>query len=154
MKNYLWILLLLTSACSKPAVYGRERPVAPLTRIYAHPPAVTFPAAKKALTLLGYEVREENAAEGTLRTNWTSTKATSHYTELFDRKDFGTVGAYYKVEIVIRDRNGKSEVQVALPVKSLVAHQRSNTQEERRILRKIGDLLRPDDFEMTNLGTE
>ncbi len=155
MKKIVLAILLagMMLGCNRVVMHGKERAIAPLVQSYPYPAKETFEAAKKALVLLGYEIREENA-KGFLRTNWTSTQATSHYTELFDQHDYGTVGAYYRVEVRVKDRDGKSDLEISLPVKSLVAHQKSSYREERRILKKISDLLRSDDFEMTNLGTE
>lgn len=156
MKKILPLLLLtlLIGGCNRAIVHGRERPIEPLSRSYPQPVDQTFQAAKQALTQLGYEIRQEDKGEGLIRSSWVSTKATSHYTDLFDQKDYGTVGTYYRVELKVTAHNGKSQVTVGLPVKSLVPHQKSTYREERRVLRKIADLLRKDDFEMTNLGVD
>ncbi len=148
------ISLLVLTACNKPVVQGKVRPISPLTRSYSHATPTTFEATRQALTLLGYQIRKENPEEGRLQTEWRSTTATSHYTEVFDQKDFGTVGTYYRLEIQVREKGNGSEVEVAAPVKSLVAHQKSTSQVEKKLLKKVGDLLRGDDFEMTNVGTE
>lgn len=155
MKSKISLLLIFTLlGCNKAVVHGKVRPIAPIAQTYSSSTTETFAAAKKALTLLGYEIKEEDATEGLLRTDWRSTKSSSHYTELFDQKDYGTVGAYYRLEVKVGEQDGKGKVWVSAPVKSLVGHQKSTTTEEKKVLQKIGDLLRSPDFEMTNLGVD
>ncbi len=146
------LVAALLVGCTRPIVSGRVRPMDPLAQVYTASPDETLRAAKEALVLLGYSLERED--EASLVTRWQSTRATSHFTELFDQKDFGTVGSYYRIELRVREREGKTEVAVAAPVKSIAPHQRSTYREERKVLRRIRDLLRRDDFEMTNVGTE
>lgn len=155
--KWLWVLLALAvtaSGCNRAIVRGRVRPVEPLTRSYAAPREEVYRAAKQALSMLDYSIESEQPAEGLIETKWQGTRAVSHYTELFDQRDFGTVGSYYRLELRIREREGKTEVVLSAPVKSLAPHQRSTSREERRVLGKISDLLRREDFEMTNVGVE
>ena len=154
MKKWLLLALALLPACNKAVVHGRERPAEPVTQRYDRPVPEIFAAAKTALSQLGYEIRDSDESRGLIRTGWTATRAGSHYTEIFDRKDYGTTGAYYRLDLTVEEREGKTEVSVAAPVKSLVPHQVSSRREERKVLSKIADLLRREDFEMTNVGTE
>lgn len=150
----LFLLFCLTIGCTKPLVSGRIRATPPISQEFASPRDETLEAAKQALTALGYSLEKESPSDGVLQTRWQSTRATSHYTDLFEQKDFGTVGSYYRIELNIREREGKTIVAVAAPVKSIAPHQRSTYREERKILKKIRDFLRNDDFEMTNLGVD
>lgn len=155
MKKAVALALLVSlTACNKAVVKGKERPIEPLSRTFSAPVPNVYEAAIEALAAAGYEIRETNEARGLIRTAWISTRAASHYTELFGQHDYGTVGAYYRLEVRVSEKEGKSEIQVLAPVKSLVAHQKSTGREERKVLKKIADLLRREDFEMTNVGTE
>lgn len=155
MKKFILLSLLMIlplSACNKPILYGRNKEMEPITRTFNSSPQESFEAAKEALLDLGYKLDREDKPEN-LQTTWQSTKAASHYIDLFDRKDYGTVGAYYKVHIHIDEKDSKSEVQVSTETKSvIVGRLRTAYSEEKKVLNKMADLLRHDDFEMTNVG--
>lgn len=156
MRKFLLPLLLLFSLshCQKVVVHGKDRPMEPLIQKLKAPSDHAFEAARKALLATGYEIQEQDAGKKILRTTWVSTQATSHYTDLFDQKDYGTVGAYYHLRVLIREEGPHSVVEISAPVRSLVAHQKSSYREERKVLKKMKDILRSDSFEMTNLGVE
>lgn len=157
MKKAVALALLVfvsLTACNKAVVRGKERPTLPLSRTFSAPVPNVYEAAKQALAAAGYEIRETDETRGLIRTAWIGTQAASHYTELFGQHDYGTVGAYYRLEVRVSEKDGKSEIKVSAPVKSLVAHQKSTGREERKVLKKIADLLRRENFEMTNVGTE
>ncbi len=148
----LMSVLILMTGCNRVVVHGKVRPLEGVTRTYQSAQEKTLEAARQTLSLLGYTIEEEGPS--TLKTRWISTEATSHYTDYFDQKDYGTVGAYYRLEVSITQETGLSIVQVLAPVKSLVGHQKSSLRAEKRFLAKLGDLLRREDFEMTNVGVE
>ncbi|MBI4197473.1 MAG: hypothetical protein HY539_06570 [Deltaproteobacteria bacterium] len=153
MRTFLIILLALTG-CNKAVVQGKDRPIQPISRSFAASVDETFEAAKKSLRLNDYEIQKENSEEKTVVTEWMPTKATSHYTEVFGEKDYGTIGAYFHLRLKVQERDGKAEVQITAPVRSLAGYQRSTYREEKKIFKKIADLLRSDSFKMTNLGVE
>ncbi len=143
------------TGCNKVLLHGRDKGMEPVTKVFKYGADETYKAARSALARLGYKIEKEDQDKGTIRSGWRPTKASSHYVDLFDRKDYGTVGAYYHIELSIRDVSGKSEVEISAPVRSLITgRMRSDHSEERKIFSKMGDLLRKDDFDMTNLGVD
>ncbi len=151
----LLIALLATTGCTKVLVYGKDHPAAAtIEKKFSAPAKETFESGKKALDMLGYKIDDSDEAKGSIRSGWMSTKSNSHYLDLFERKDYGTTGAYYRVEISIEEEGGKSVVTISTPVRSLVNHVISSGREERRVLNKMADLLRREDFEMTNVGVQ
>ncbi len=145
--------ILPLSACNKPILYGRNKEMEPITRTFSASPQEAFKAAKETLVDLGYKIDKEDKSEESLQTTWQSTKAASHYIDLFDRRDYGTIGAYYKVHVHVDEKDSKAEVQVSTETKSvIVGRLRSAYSEEKKVLNKMADLLRHDDFEMTNVG--
>jgi hypothetical protein len=161
MKNFALIgiaalSLAVSASCTKVLVHGRDKDMDPVTQLYSTSPEVAYKTGKEALIRLGYKIENEDDKTGTLITNWNSTKATSHYVDLFDRKDYGTVGAYYRLKLQVTESTaGKTQVAVSAPVRSLITgRMRTSNREEKKVLKKIRDLLRSDDFEMTNVGVE
>ena len=146
---------VISSGCNKKIVYSKDRDMEPLSKTFASSSIDdAFKAAKEAVLRLGYRIEREDASQGTLRTGWQSTKASSHYVDLFDHRDYGTVGAYYRIELKISEMAGKTEVEVFAPVRSVIGRMKSSHEEEGKILKKMADLLRKDDFEMSNVGVE
>lgn len=143
------------TACNKAILHARDKEMDPEVRLFSAPPADAFKASKEALVAMGYKISRESESEGTLLTGWKSTKADSHYIDLFDRRDYGTVGAYYQIKVKVGESNGKSEVAIATNTKSIISGRlRTSYYEENRVLGRIADLLRKDDFDITNVGPE
>lgn len=152
---FLFPLILsfqVLAACNRVVLRGREREMEPVTGTFSHPVSDTYRAARESVIRLGYKIQTDDESEGTLKTSWRSTKASSHYVDLFDRRDYGTVGAYYRIEMKISNEDGQSEVEVEAPVRSVVGRIRSAHAVEKEVLKKMADLLRREDFEMTNVG--
>lgn len=147
-------LSLTSSSCAKVIVHSRDRPMEPVSQLFSTSVPEAYKAGKEALLNLGYKVDREDTKASTIKTRWASTKATSHYVDLFDRKDYGTVSAYYQIQLHVMERGPKAEVEVAAPVRSITGRMKSSHEEEERILHKIADLLRKQDFEITNVGVE
>jgi hypothetical protein len=151
-------ILALSSlmACTKVLVHGRDKDLDPATQLYSTSPEVAYKVGKEALIRLGYKIENEDEKTGTLVTNWNSTKATSHYIDLFDHKDYGTVSAYYRLKMQITESvAGRTQVAVSAPVRSIITGRlKSSYREEKRVLKKIQDLLRTDEFSITNVGVE
>ncbi|MBI4373535.1 MAG: hypothetical protein HY542_01540 [Deltaproteobacteria bacterium] len=145
-------LLFLTASCNKVVVHGKDRPSPPLSHSFSSSLEEAFAASQKTLAALGYEISKADPSQGTLQTTWAGTKATSHYTDVFGEKDYGVVGTYYRLEIAMQEKEGKTSVSVSAPVRSLVHKQRSTQREERKFLKRLADALRREDFDVTNLG--
>jgi uncharacterized lipoprotein len=156
-KTILLILpaaLSLFASCNKAILYSKDREMEPVTKVFSEAPAETYQAAKRALLRLGYKIHREDEGQGTIETGWLPTKASSHYVDLFDRQDYGTVGAYYKIQLAVREKGAKAEVEISAPVRSIVGRIKSAGSEEKKVLNKIADLLRKEDFEITNVGVQ
>ena len=142
------------TSCTKVLAHGRDKDYDPATKQFSTSTDGAYKAGKEALVRLGYKIETEDEKANTLTTNWTSAKATSHYVDLFDHRDYGTVGAYYRLKLEVTEGvGGKTNVAVSAPTRSLITGRlRTSYNEEKKVLRKIADLLRSDDFEMTNVG--
>jgi hypothetical protein len=150
-------LLLLAgshAACTKVLAHGRDKDYDPATKSFSASTDGAYKAGKEALIRLGYKIETEDEKTNTIVTNWTSAKATSHYVDLFDHRDYGTVGAYYRLKLEVTEGvGGHTLVAVSAPTRSLITGRlRTSYNEENKVLKKIADLLRTDDFEMTNVG--
>jgi hypothetical protein len=161
MKNWIAKACLVLSlftfgvACSKPALYGSLQESPPIIKYYQVPPADAFRAAKEALVFLGYSVKQEDAAQGILETFWQPATADSHYVNVFGRKDYGTVGAYYRIVVKVKPRaNNGSEVSITNAAKSYISHLQSSQEEESKIFTKIDDFTRKRDIQVTNIGLQ
>jgi hypothetical protein len=154
-KSFLFLLTAVTllGGCAKPVLHSRDKDFPPATRTFDASPDAAFKAGKTVLQNLGYKISFEKESLGTITTGWRSTKAASHYISIFDREDYSTVGAYYRIEMKIMSENGKAEVEVSAPVRNIIVHRMETSyREEKKILGLMADQLRSDDFEVTNVG--
>ncbi len=152
------LALLITfavAACNKPIVKSRDKEFAPLTKTFSNTSDETFTAAQKILEQAGFRIARADKDVGIIQTNWISTKATSHYLELFGKKDYGTVGAYYRMTVKLEEKDNKSKVDVFTTARAIISGRlHSDYSEEKKFLSKMTDYLRRDDFEITNVGVD
>ncbi len=151
------LVLGLSIACAKPALYGKIQRVAPVKRDYTATYEDLFKAAEWALSERGYSIEEKSLERGTLVTDWTPATPDSHYVEVFNRRDYGTVGAYHHLDLSIfksPSQGDKIQVAVRSVSKSLVSRLRSTQREENKVLDLIQNALRGKEVEITNLGIE
>lgn len=158
-KLVLFVLVLAailpSVSCYKVLIHSKDKDQEPVTELYGTSIEEAMKVGREALIRLGYRIEREETTENTLYTGWQSAKATSHYIDLFDRRDYGTVGAYYRLKLTAEERAGKTQVAVSAPTRAIVTGRlKSSFREEKRVLKKIRDLLRTDDFEITNVGVE
>lgn len=157
MKKTCWGLILavvVLTGCTKPLIYGKDRPVEPILQTFAASPVETYRAAKEALKNRGYKIAYDSEEKLLLRTGWRSTTVDSHYVDLFGRKDYGTVGAYYQIIVQVGEREGKSEATVTAQPRSIVPKLKTSGRVEKKILAEMADLLRSDDIQVTNVGLQ
>lgn len=148
-------LSFLFSACNKPIVKSRDKEFDPLSKTFSNTPNEVFEAAQKVLEQAGFRIARADKDAGLIQTNWISTKATSHYLELFGKKDYGTVGAYYRMTVKLEEKENKSKVDVFTTARSIITGRlHSDYSEEKKFLSKMTDYLRRDDFEITNVGVD
>lgn len=157
MKTLMLFLLALAllplSGCNKAILYGRDKEMEPVAKAFSISTSDAFKMAKESLASLGYRIEKEDESQGTIRTSWLPTKASSHYVDLFDRRDYGTVGAYYRILVHVSENNGKTQVEVSAPTRSIIVGRLMTAhREENKVLKKMTELLRREDFEMTNVG--
>ena len=148
------VSLLGFAACTKPMIYGKDRPVEPVTQSFSASGQDTYNAAKEVLKTMGYKISYDNLEKRTLKTGWRSTAVDSHYVELFGRPDYGTVGAYYQLIVEVGDKEGKSEVTITAQPRSIVPNIKSSGRVEKKVLGHMADLLRSDDIQVTNVGLQ
>ena len=149
------VAVLPSVSCYKVLVHAKDKEQEAVTELYGSSVPETLKVGREALSRLGYRIEREDSAENTLYTGWQSAKPTSHYVDLFDHRDYGTVGAYYRIKLTAEERAGKTQVSVSAPTRAIISGRlKTSFQEEKRVLKKIRDLLRTDDFDITNVGVE
>ena len=153
-----WAVLLASaivfSACSKPKLYGTLQNSEKLVRYYQADPDETFRAVKQALLFQGYSLKKVDEESRSLETYWQPTTSDSHYVEVFGRKDFGTVGAYYRIQVKVEEWNNGSRVSLVNVANSIISNLKSSYREEDRVLTKVDDFTRRRDIQVTNIGLQ
>jgi hypothetical protein len=129
--------------------------VHPITQTFPVDPKAAFTATKDALAFYGYEVQKEDEKATTLETHWQPTTSDSHYVIVFNRPDYGTVGAYHKIVAKITSQGaGQSTVEISSQAQSIISNLVSSGIEEHKILTKIADFTRKPNIEVTNVGLQ
>ncbi len=145
-------LLVMTAACAKPLVRGNTRSLKPVSRSFPTGANAVYYALRWALSARDYPVGYENLHDGIISTAWVPTRADSHYVELFQRQDYGTVGAYHQLEIRVIPVGGGTKVSVVSRVKSLVRNIHSSGREEKAVLDEVANYLHGREVQVTNVG--
>ena len=156
----LAILTLFQSGCAKPAFHARTQEPKYYGRVYTATEEEAFSVAKFVLKTSGYPIDSEDAKEKPAVSRWVPVGADSHAVLLFGRRDYGATGSYRQLEIHVApasgDENmeGKVHIEVGSRVQSLVARIRSTGEQEKLILDRISDTLRPANAVVTNTGLQ
>jgi hypothetical protein len=152
----LVVLLLLggAAACSKPKLYGSIQESESIVKYFAVPPVDAYRAAKEALIFRGYSLKQADDTAMTLETFWQPATADSHYVLVFNRKDFGTVGAYYRMAVKVTPQGSGSKVSITNVAKSFITDLKSSQREEDELFIKISDFTRKRDIQVTNIGLQ
>lgn len=152
----LTILLALGAlvACSKPKLYGSVQESEAIVKYFAVPPADAYRAAKEALIFRGYSIKQADDTAMTLETYWQPTTSDSHYVLIFGKKDYGTVGAYYRMAVKVTPQGSGSKVSITNVAKSFISDLKSSNREEDEIFVKVSDFTRKRDIQVTNIGLQ
>lgn len=150
----LLFCVVFAAACSKPALYGTIQEAEPVVKYYSVPPETAFRAAKEALVFRGYSIKEEDDKNFTLETYWQATTADSHYVLVFGRRDYGTVGAYYRMAVKVTPQGTGSKVSITNVAKSIISDLKTSKREEDELFNKISDFTRKRDIQVTNIGLQ
>jgi len=145
---------LTVVACSKPALYGTIQEADEVVQYYQVPPADAFKATKEALTFRGYSLKTVDDTAMTIETFWQPTTADSHYVEVFGRRDYGTVGAYYRLAVKVTPRGEGSKVAITNVAKSIISNLKSSHRTEDAVFEKVSDFTRKRDIQVTNIGLQ
>ena len=145
-------VLVSTSYCAKPILYGKVQQVMPIRRAYDRSYDQVYQAAKWALDQFHVPIDEEDKLRGSIISAWVPSGPDSHYVEVFNRRDYGTVGAYYHLDLAVYQQGGQIQVVVRAVAKSVVSRLRSTGIVENQVLDRIDTYLRNQDIEITNLG--
>ncbi len=149
----LMLVLVFMAGCSKPLVSAHIAADSPgVERDYAALPNDVYYAARWALVNAGIPVANENLQEGVITSTWIPVSSGSHYIDLFDRKDWGVTNSYYQLEIRIIPGEGRTSVKVLTRPKTIVSNLKSSGAKENEVLSAIGNSLRKNAPEITNLG--
>lgn len=157
MRTIILILVLCILAplfsCSKPLIDARlvER-VEYYSRDYAALPNDVYYAIRWALKEHDYPVDKEEMQTGTLLTSWVPVTSDSHFVPVFGRRDYGVTNSYYQLDVQVVGGEPRTVVKVASRAKGLVSNLRSSGIEEKKILDGIGNYLRKQAPDITNLG--
>ena len=146
--------LLTLTACTKELVYGKDQESPSVSKKFRQGVHQIFEASKITLKNLGYKIDYEDESTGFIKTGWMPTKSDSHYMHLFDREDYGTVAAYYQLEVRIHPSDADTEVDVSAPVRSIARHIKSSHRTEKKFLKKLEHQLRGSDLHMSNVKVE
>jgi len=153
--SFLFLGLLSLTHCGKPRLFGKEMAVHPIKKTFPVDPKAAFTATKEALEFNGYEVQKEDDKATSLETHWQPTSSDSHYVIVFNRPDYGTVGAYHKIVVKISPKGtNQSEVEIYSQAQSIISNLVSSGAEENKILTKIADFTRKPNIEVTNVGLQ
>ncbi len=152
----LTILLVLgaLAACSKPKLYGSVQESEAIVKYFAVPPAEAYRAAKEALIFRGYSLKQADDVGMTLETYWQPATADSHYVIVFGKRDYGTVGAYYRMAVKVTPQGSGSKVSITNVAKSFITDLKSSNREEDELFVKISDFTRKRDIQVTNIGLQ
>ena len=150
----LWFISAASAGCGKPRLFGKEMEVRPITQSFPVDAKTAFKATKDALAFYGYDVQKEDEKASTLETHWQPTTSDSHYVIVFNRPDYGTVGAYHKVVAKISSQGNQSTVEIYSQAQSIISNRVSIGHEEHKILTKIADFTRKPNIEVTNVGLQ
>ena len=157
MRRIAWVsfavMMLTMAACSKPLAVATVNPnVRYVTRIYSATPNDVYYAVRWALDQHGYALDEENLEAGIVTSTWGPVRSDSHYVELFNRPQYTANSAYYQLDVKIIPDGVNTKVRVGTRIKSLTSMLMSSGVEEDKVLVSVGDYLRTDAPEITNLG--
>lgn len=151
----LGLMAVNLSSCGKPRLFGKDQEVKPVIKTFPVDTKASLAAVKESLNYNGYAIQSSDDATGTLETHWQPSTSDSHYVEFFNRRDMGTVGAYYKLVIKVTPKGqNDSQVEVSNVSKSIVTNLKSTEMEEDKILTKVGDFTRKSNIEVTNVGLQ
>lgn len=146
---------LLGLGCATPLAEGKLISGEPVSKIISADANSIYHAIKRAMDEFGYPAGIEDLPGGVVESKWVPVGAGSHYVDLFEGKDFGANGAYYKMVVKIKPlESGKCMVEARTDVKSIVNGMKSTGDKERDILAKIALHARGYDVTVTNLGVE
>ena len=161
MKNRIFpalaflILLATLAHCGKPRLFGKEMAVNPIKKTFPVDTKAAFAATKEALAFYGYNIQKEDEKTTTLESHWQPTTSDSHYVIVFNRPDYGTVGAYHKLVVKISSKGtNQSEVEISSQAQSIITNLVSSGNEENKIFAKIADFTRKPSIEVTNVGLQ
>ncbi|MFO1518145.1 MAG: hypothetical protein U1F57_00550 [bacterium] len=151
----LCVALATLAGCGKPRLFGKEMEINPIKKTFPVDAKAAYKATKEALAFYGYNLQKEDDKTTTLETHWQPTTSDSHYVVVFNRPDYGTVGAYHKLVAKITSKgSGESQVEIYSLAKSIISHLESSGVEENKILNKVADFTRKPSIELTNVGLQ
>lgn len=140
--------------CSKPLLYGNIQETQEIVKLYQVPPADAYRATKEALLFRGYSLKLEDPQNMILETYWQPTTADSHFVNVFGQRDYGTVGAYYRLVVKVTPKGNGSRVGISNVAKSFISNLKSSQAEESKVFEKVSDFTRKQDIKVTNIGLQ
>jgi hypothetical protein len=158
-RRLLWgitmFAVISSSSCTKVLLHSKDKEHPAVSQLFNTSVEEGVKVGREALVRLGYKISREDTDPPQILTGWQSAKAASHYIDLFDRKDYGTISAYYRMKLTVEERAGRALISVSTPTRSIISGRlKTSFREERKVLRKIADLIRKEDFDITNVQVE
>ncbi|PIR20939.1 MAG: hypothetical protein COV45_03495 [Deltaproteobacteria bacterium CG11_big_fil_rev_8_21_14_0_20_47_16] len=153
------VALVLLSACAKPLIQGKDQTTKSYEKTFSATPNQVYYAIRWALAADDYPVGHEDLVNGLISTSWVPTTPNSHYINPFDRtdpdtRDFGNFAGYYQLVLNVMPEGGKTRVVITSHVRTIVHEVKSSGYQEEDVFKKIGNYLRSDTPDVTNLGVE
>ncbi len=150
----LLVGLIVPLGCSKPKLFGTIQEAEEVVQYFEAPPAEAFRATKEALVFRGYSIKEDDETNLSLETFWQPSTADSHYVNVFGRRDYGTVGSYYRLAVKVSAQGNGSRVGITNVAKSIISNLKSSHREEDEVFLKVADFTRKKDIQVTNIGLQ
>lgn len=151
----LMMVFIALAGCGKPRLFGKEMEIHPITQTFPVDAKMAFKATKEALAFYGYDIQKEDENTSSLETHWQPATSDSHYVIVFNRPDYGTVGAYHKLVAKITSKGtNESQVEIYSQAQSIISNLVSSGIEEHKVLTKVADFTRKPNIEVTNVGLQ
>lgn len=149
---FLFLVFASLVGCTKTFSVAKPQNLPAYQATFAVSPNDLYYALRWALTNHGYPIADEDFQNGVITTHYVPVTATSHYVDVFGRKDFGVTNSHHQLEARLMPKEGVTIVTLHSRAQSVAQPFRSTGDEERKILAKMGDYLRKKNIQVTNLG--
>lgn len=143
---------LAAVGCTKTFSVAKPKNLPAYRATFSASPNDLYYALRWALTANDYPIAVEDFQNGVITSRYVAVSASSHYLDVFGRRDFGVTNSYHQLEVRLTPKGEKTIVTLHSRIQGVAQPLRSTGEEEKKILAKIGDYLRKNTVQITNLG--